>query len=62
MNTQTREVTGERKAARKPYKIHVRYGENGRNFWKRFASLEEAKRAADDVFQRTGIVLTIIKD
>jgi hypothetical protein len=53
-----REVRGRRKGEKmkaKSYKVHI-----GGNRWRRFETLAEATAACNSVFQKTGIVLSII--
>lgn len=41
------------------YRVHVGYTRQGRNRWRRFATLAEASAFCQTVFRRTRIVLTI---
>ena len=43
------------------YKVHTGYTPSGRDKWKRFDTLQNATLFCSEVFNRCGIVLTIVK-
>lgn len=44
------------------YRVHIGYTITGRDRWRCFATLEQAREFCDSVFRATKIVLTIIED
>jgi hypothetical protein len=48
--------------AAKRFKVHIGYTANGRDRWKRYATLDEAQEVCNRVFAETKIVLCIVED
>ena len=41
------------------YKVHIGYTASGRGKYRKFETLQEAQSFCDEVFLKTGVVLTI---
>lgn len=45
----------------KKFRVHVGYTSNGRNRWRYFPSADAARPFLSDVFNRTGVVLSVTR-
>lgn len=45
----------------KPFWVHVGFTPAGNDRWNKYGTLEEANSVCDEVFKKTGIVLTVVK-
>lgn len=43
------------------FRVHVGHTKTGRDRWRKFATLAEASAFCSEVFDRTGIVLSIVR-
>jgi hypothetical protein len=43
----------------KKYRVHLGYTRTGRNRWSYFLTVEEAMAFANDIFHRTGVVVSV---
>lgn len=42
------------------YKVHVGYTQRGKDKWRRFKTIEDAKAFCEKVYTLTGVILSII--
>lgn len=43
------------------FKVHVGYTRSGRNRWRRFTTIDDAKAFCERIHRATGVILTIVE-